>query len=87
MMCDFQTWICPICCDDHAMDRPCKPTIQADIEDRIEIDAGGQKVTVFACDVVEHIRNENSDRSMPLAGKVLPDGTVFLRDDVLDNLK
>jgi hypothetical protein len=21
---EFQTWICPICCDDHPSDRPCE---------------------------------------------------------------
>lgn len=29
---EFQTWICPICCNDHDRGRPCKP---GDLVDRI----------------------------------------------------
>ena len=66
--------------------------VDADINDRIRIHADGMVLIVHASDVVESVREfsylrSEVDRlralhsSIPLAGTVLPDGSVKFRGD------
>ena len=65
--------------------------IDVEIDDKIRIHADGMVLIVHASDVVESVREFNflhselerlrSLGSMPLAGTVLPDGSVQFRGD------
>lgn len=58
--------------------------VQADIEDQICIHVDGTTITVYASDVVHAIRDfheqqeaARKEAGLPLAGTVMPDGTVL----------
>ena len=66
------------------IERTLNSAVDVTIDEEIRIHADGRCLTVTASDVIEYVREFNNRGTLPLGGTVLPDGSVKLRNGVLD---